>query len=401
MKRLASVSITVIVLSLVVLVDFQVSLKGYQRKNDPVSQRGIALLPYVGSQSKGSRNRSAQPQGVWEDVERTVAVGDVHGDYDQFVTVLKSAGLIDDQLNWSGGKTHLVQNGDVLDRGPDSRKAMDLLMRLEKQAMEAGGYVHALIGNHEAMNVYGDLRYTSAGEFAAFRDENSEKTRAAALKTEHPVDAARWEEQHPLGYFEHRKHFNPDGDYGKWIASHDAVIKINDTLFLHGGISSRYASMKIKDINQSVREELKNQAKPKGGIVTDTEGPLWYRGLAQGDASLEGLVDKIRKNFGVERIVLGHTYADAAITPRFDGKVILIDIGLSRVYDGTGKVGCLVIEKGKPPYVLHRGTRLELPTDTGKDLLRYLKAAAALDPPPSPLAKRIAELESKLGAGAD
>ena len=399
MQRLASVGTTVLVLSLVALVDFQVNLEGYQRKHYPIAQSGIALLS-GGSASKGSRNRSGQPQGVWEDVARIVAVGDVHGDSDQLVTVLKSAGLIDDQLNWTGGKTHLVQNGDVLDRGPDSRKAMDLLMRLEKQASEAGGYVHALIGNHEAMNVYGDLRYTSAGEFAAFRDENSEKTRAAALKTEHPADAARWEEQHPLGYFEHRKQFSPDGYYGKWIVSHDAVIKINDTLFLHGGISSRYASMKIKEINQSVREELKDQAKLKTGIVKDTEGPLWYRGLAQGDASLDSLVDKIRKNFGVERIVLGHTYADAAITPRFDGKVILIDIGLSRVYDGMGKVGCLVIENGKP-YVLHRGTRLELPTDTGKDLLRYLKAAAALDPPPSPLVKRIAELESKLGAGAD
>ncbi len=400
MKRLASVGIAVMVLSLVALVDFQVSLEGYPRKGYPAAQSGIALLPFAGSQSKGSRNRSGQPQGIWENVERIVAVGDVHGDYDQLVTVLKSAGLIDDQLNWSGGKTHLVQNGDVLDRGPDSRKAMDLLMRLEKQAAEADGYVHALIGNHEAMNVYGDLRYTSAGEFAAFRDENSEKTRAAALKTEHPADTARWEAQHPLGYFEHRKQFSPDGYYGKWIASHDAVIKINDTLFLHGGLSSRYASMKIKDMNQSVREELKDQTKLKGGIVSDTEGPLWYRGEAQGDASLEPLVDKIRKNFGVERIVLGHTYADAAITPRFDGKVILIDIGLSRVYDGIGKVGCLVIENGKPPYVLHRGTRLELPTDTGKDLLRYLKAAAALDPPPPPLSKRIAELESKLGAGA-
>ena len=42
-------------------------------------------------------------------------------------------------------------------------------------------------------------------------------------------------------------------------------------------------------------------------------------------------------------------------------------------------------------------TRLELPSDAGKDLLRYLKQAAALDPPPSPLSKRIAELEARLG----
>jgi hypothetical protein len=119
--------------------------------------------------------------------------------------------------------------------------------------------------------------------------------------------------------------------------------------------------------------------------------------LSTGDPSLEPLVDKIRKNFAVERIVLGHTYADAAITPRFGGKVILIDIGLSRVYDGIGKVGCLVIE-GSQVYVLHRGTRLELPSDTGKDLLRYLKQAAALDPPPSPLQKRIAELQGSIPA---
>jgi len=333
---------------------------------------------------RGSRNRSAQQPGVWSGVEKIVAVGDVHGDYDQLVAVLKTAKLIDDQLNWTGGKTHLVQNGDILDRGPASRKAMDLLMRLEKQAEEAGGYVHALIGNHEAMNMYGDLRYTSAGEFAAFVDPNSKE----------PADPS-----HPPGYAEHRRQFRPDGYYGNWIIHHDTVIKINDSLFLHGGISAKYVSMKIKDINDRVREELKNDtAKLQGSIVKDGDGPLWYRGEAQGDASLDPLVDKVLKNFGVKRIVLGHTYADAAITPRFDGKVILVDIGLSRVYDGIGKVGCLVIE-GDTVYVLHRGTRLELPTDTGKDLLRYLKQAAALDPPPSPLNKRIAELEARLGAG--
>jgi hypothetical protein len=365
-----------------------------------LAMAGVAVL-VLSSHAPGrdSRNRPAQDQGagIWTGIDRIVAVGDVHGDYDQLVAVLRSAGLIDEPGNWSGGKTHLVQNGDVLDRGPDSRKAMDLLMRLEKQAAEAGGYVHALIGNHEAMNVYGDLRYVSAGEFAAFRDENSEKSREAALAKEHPADRAHWEAEHPLGYFEHRQQFSPSGTYGKWIAGHDAVIKINDSLFLHGGISAKYASTKIRDINQRVREELKDPARLTGGITTDPDGPLWYRGLAQGDASLNPLVEKIQKNFGVDRIVLGHTYTDAAITPRFGGKVILIDIGLSRVYDGVGKMGCLVIEKDSVS-VLHRGKRLELPADSAKDLLRYLKEAAALDPAPSPLLKRIGELESKMGA---
>jgi hypothetical protein len=362
---------------------------------------GIAVLVLNSMAPAGQgRNRPAQDQGpgIWSGVERIVAVGDVHGDYDQLAAVLKSAGLIDEQGNWTGGKTHLVQNGDVLDRGPDSRKAMDLLMKLEKQAAEAGGYVHALIGNHEAMNIYGDLRYASAGEFAAFRDENSEKSREAAFAKEHPADRAQWEAQHPLGYFEHRQQFSPTGYYGKWIASHDAVIKINDSLFLHAGISAKYASMKIRDINQRVRDELKDPARLTGGIVKDPEGPLWYRGLAQEDPALDPLVEKIQKNFGVERVVIGHTYAEAAITPRFGGRVIMIDIGLSRVYDGIGKMGCLVIEKGQA-FVLHRGKRLELPADASKDLLRYLKAAAALDPPPSPLLKRIGELEARVGAG--
>ncbi len=97
----------------------------------------------------------------WNNVPRIVAIGDIHGAYDNFVALLKNAGLVDDKLRWIGGKTHLVQTGDVLDRGPDSRKCMDLLIKLEQQAEQVGGQVHALIGNHEAMNVLGFLDYVS------------------------------------------------------------------------------------------------------------------------------------------------------------------------------------------------------------------------------------------------
>ncbi len=33
------------------------------------------------------------------------------------------------------------------------------------------------------------------------------------------------------------KKYGADGDYGKWVAGHNAVIKINNTVFLHGGLS--------------------------------------------------------------------------------------------------------------------------------------------------------------------
>jgi hypothetical protein len=82
------------------------------------------------------------------------------------------------------------------------------------------------------------------------------------------------------------------------------------------------------------------------------------------------------------------------VTPRFGGRVLLIDIGLARLYDSLGRMACLVIEKGEP-YALHRGTMLELPKDSTTDMLRYLKQAAALDPTPSSLSKRIAAVESQ------
>jgi hypothetical protein len=353
--------------------------------------------------------RCALPaQDTWTGVDRVVAIGDVHGDFERFTAVLRSAELIDKDENWTGGKTHLVQVGDVLDRGPDSRKALDLLMKLEPQAAKAGGYIHALIGNHEAMNLYGDLRYVPPADYESFRTAESEKLREEAYKglagemaKQSPGgngdDAFRkkWDAEHPLGYFERRALFGPEGIYGKWIRGHNTVIKIDDSIFLHGGISPKYAGYSLKKINERVREELADFRKLQGGIVTDQEGPLWYRGLANGDEdALEGHVKKVLKNYGVERIVIGHTFTDGAVTPRFGGRVLLIDIGLARLYDNLGRLACLVIENGKP-YALHRGTKLELPKDSTTDMLRYLKQAAALDPTPSSLSKRIAALESK------
>ena len=76
----------------------------------------------------------------WSDVQRIIAIGDIHGAYDNFVAILKNTGLVDDKLRWTGGRTHLVQMGDVVDRGPDSRKCMDLLMKLEKDAKDLFDY---------------------------------------------------------------------------------------------------------------------------------------------------------------------------------------------------------------------------------------------------------------------
>ena len=352
-------------------------------------------------------------QDVWAGVERIVAIGDIHGDYDQFLILLRSAGLIDEKERWSGGKTHLVQTGDVLDRGPDSRKVMDRLRKLEKGARKAGGHVHALIGNHEAMNVYGDLRYVTPKEFAAFRGKNSKRLRDAYLKAavkaakqksvtgELPVAEASfradWESKHPLGYFEHASNFAPNGKYGKWIRSHNAVVKINDMLFLHGGISPKYATLSVRSINETVRDELKldfNRLMLQEAMVLDPEGPLWYRGLVpENQEAMSAQLTSILRSFEAERMVVGHTSRTGAIMPYFDGRVLAIDVGISKYYGG--RLACLLIENGKT-YALHRGTKLELPSRPGEALLSYLREASALDPSPSPLLGTIGVLEAAL-----
>jgi Calcineurin-like phosphoesterase len=345
---------------------------------------------------------AARGQDRIEGVSRIVAVGDVHGGFSEFVSVLRSAGVLDEKVSWIGAKTHLVQTGDVVDRGPDSRQVLDLLMKLEKQARKSGGRVHALLGNHEAMNIYGDLRYVSPAEYEWYRNPDSseqregywnrhvEERKAQGLQTDKEYKI-QWEREHPLGWIEHRLAFSSTGVYGKWLRQRNALIQINDLLFLHGGIGPKYLTSTAAELNKRIRRELEDFSKLEGGVTMDSEGPLWYRGMANASGEqLSGHVDQVLKNYAVRRLVLGHTPTGGAVLPRFEGRVILIDVGLSKVYGGTP--ACLISENSKL-YALHRGRQLELPMSQD-GLIAYLKAAAALDPPPSPLQKLIQALSS-------
>ena len=62
-----------------------------------------------------------------------IAIGDVHGAFDDFVAILQRTGLTDQQNHWTGGKTTFVQVGDLLDRGPKPREVMDLMIASKKK----------------------------------------------------------------------------------------------------------------------------------------------------------------------------------------------------------------------------------------------------------------------------
>ena len=114
---------------------------------------------------------------------RIVAIGDVHGAFDQFVEILQAAGLIDAKRQWSGGTTVLVQTGDVFDRGPKVREALDLLMRLEEEAKRAGGRVESLLGNHEAMNLLHEFSDVAPADLCDVRRRASRNRAGSAPLT--------------------------------------------------------------------------------------------------------------------------------------------------------------------------------------------------------------------------
>jgi hypothetical protein len=210
--------------------------------------------------------QAAAGQWHFDGVERVVALSDIHGAYKPLVKTLRNAGVIDDKLSWASGNTHLVIVGDILDRGPESRQAMDLLMRLEGEAAAAGGRVHVLVGNHEAMNLIGDLRYVSRSEYAAFtteeRAEDRERWftefaehRAPPDKTPDEVRAL-FDRSFPEGFFGHREAFAPDGKYGEWLLQKPIMIVINGTAYVHGGVSPMIEQVGLDGVNGTLHAEM-------------------------------------------------------------------------------------------------------------------------------------------------
>jgi hypothetical protein len=318
----------------------------------------------------------------------------VHGAYDGMLRTLRSAGVIDDANDWIAADTHLVITGDMLDRGADSRKVMDLFMALEPQALKNGGQVHVLLGNHEVMNLVGDNRYVSRGEYAAFVADEDAGERARwfeyfrAANADVADDAtlrADFERKAPPGFFAHRQAFRPDGYYGSWLLEKPLLIVIDGTAYVHGGLSPMVAELGLSGVNEQLKSELlaytkavallndagqlspvenfyyhpalleplaKNPAasteiseavaavvKLNESDIHSSTGPLWYRGnVGCGPLSENDKLDASFQAIGARRVVIGHTPTDTRqVLERLGGRVIEIDTGmLTAYYKGSG-----------------------------------------------------------------
>jgi hypothetical protein len=279
---------------------------------------------------------------------RLVAVGDLHGDLNQTLAVLRLARIIDDHKHWIGGNATLVQLGDVLDVGPDDIKIVRLFMKLTKEAAVSGGSVEHLLGNHELRNLRGDYRAANPVSLAS---TGGPEGRTKLLSMESPLGA----------YLRTRKGIFAHGQY----------------VFMHGGFSTATSSMitginKIDPFNAELRRAL----------VAGDIGPLGSTGLNLNETLIENVTNPIlvrsilhvkcstlkrvldTKFPGIKSVVVGHVPHDSETFEDWrqcGGRLIDIDFAMSRWKRGEeGNVAALeIFEDTSTEVLLHE--RIILP----------------------------------------
>jgi len=239
--------------------------------------------------------------------------GDVHGQCDTLVKFLINNHIIDKSLRWCFGKGHIVFLGDIFDRGEKVTEALWLLYRLENEAAQEGGGVHLLLGNHEIMNLFDDNRYLADKYFYLF-------------------------EKLHLDYHEY---YSKKTIMGQWLRSKNAILKINDILFVHGGIHPdllKY-NVSLDSVNYSINKYLVSRhpgklQSPLIDFLVSAKGPFWYRGMVPFEGSQNCLsgqeVDQILAYYKVNVIMVGHTTL-SHITSFYSGKVYGLDVPFYRI----------------------------------------------------------------------
>ncbi|ORX76552.1 Metallo-dependent phosphatase [Anaeromyces robustus] len=248
--------------------------------------------------------------------KRTVVVGDIHGDYKKLVEVLRQAKLIDSKNNWIGKDAVLVQVGDLMDRGDDTKKVLDLMIKIKKQATNN---VFILLGNHELLNLGYDYSDTTKGDIESFG-----------------------------GLSQRYKEFSINGKYGNLLRKEMNITMIlDDNLYVHAGLLPKYAKIGMDQMNERAHTALINSDVPEEEFNYDLPlfdeevfgirgGPIWDRSLAEDTE--EEVCEKLEETLKItnaKRMIIGHTVQKfGAINTKCENKLILIDVGLTRRYGG-------------------------------------------------------------------
>ncbi|ABV35880.1 metallophosphoesterase [Shewanella sediminis HAW-EB3] len=270
---------------------------------------------------------------TYSDIKKVVALSDVHGQYDILITLLRNQNIIDKDNNWAFGDGHMVMTGDMFDRGHQVNEVLWFMYQLDQQAIEAGGKLHLLMGNHEQMVMRGDLRYVH------------ERYQVAAKLLERSYDEL----------------YDKSSEIGQWLRAKHTLVKINDTLFLHGGISGEWLD---RGLTLDVANDLyrKNIDRSKPELKQDDllnflffgNGPTWYRGYFKPGYD-EAELDKILSYFDVKHIVVGHT-SQERVLGLYNNKVIAVDSSIKEGLSGE----LLLMEDNTLTRGLYNGSRIAL-----------------------------------------
>lgn len=281
--------------------------------------------------------------GVHEMPEKLLAITDVEGKFDELVVFLQKAGVIDARMRWSFGQGHLVTIGDFVDRGDKVTEVLWLMHRLEREAQSAGGRVHFLLGNHEAMILGGDTRYVA------------DKYRTICEVLELPYESL----------------VGPQTEIGRWLRTRNSVAALGQYVFVHGGLSPQ-APLTRDDIdrtNEKIRtglgvpkKKIRAQNQEVADLIWGRLGPLWYRGYfareGYGDRPLGEEVDALLRGLRATTIVVGHTKVESPCFIYEPKKVLALDVSWTRpeavrglLIDGA--TTSLIDIRGKS-YELHR-----------------------------------------------
>lgn len=286
---------------------------------------------------------------IFPKVSRIIALGDLHGDFDFMIKLLKLSKVIDDSNKWIGGDTFVIQVGDQLDDcrtaggfnkcgdeyGPSNPHAdieiIFFLKDLNDQAMRSGGRVIMLYGNHEILNIIGQpqhLTFKSINAFNGYVDPKNE-----TLIFRDPLDARKYA-------------FSNGNEYARLLAcTHKAVVIIGSNMFMHAGLIPEIAE-KLNINNREdlynfdivVREWVLGLVKKIDLIALNEFGPFWYRkyGKIQKDLPLDdekcSEFASIMKLFKINNMILGHTPQNG-ITSTCGNHLHRIDTAGSRSFD--------------------------------------------------------------------
>ncbi|MFN8290529.1 MAG: metallophosphoesterase [Chitinophagaceae bacterium] len=267
-------------------------------------------------------------------VTRMFILSDIEGNFAGLRRLLMAGKVIDSAYNWTFGNGHLVLTGDFVDRGAMVTEVLWLIYSLEDKAKAAGGYVHFILGNHEIMNMSGDLRYV-----------NPKYMEAAGLLQK--------------GY---TSLYGDSAEIGRWLRTKNVMEKINDILFVHGGVSSLVNLLELSTtkLNKLVRPyyadsvmDFKNE---QLDILYSDYGPFWYRGYYTGNINdRKGTIDSTLRQYKVKKIATGHTIIADTISVLLDGKIINTD-----VHHAGGHSEAILMEEGRYYRVRPDGEKIPL-----------------------------------------